>query len=626
MNPMELKARYRCVVLVSHPDHIAQHGPVDDETLILSSDWLLAHKAVGDAVQLEALWSYPADAPLNSNLYSRANDWIYIDGEDATVFDGLSLGQTLVVAMTRVIREFTKIQGVLENVLTRFSPSEIVLYDIRDPICYLDDETRRDIVTATAKRFGASVVDRFAPPIDGDPAIDFNPVPRTIWRQAFKRQPRLRERVFAAAMVKLSRILSCRDSRPRALMMSTHLTTAPLMQAVGHSEVLPVLPAEWFPNKSDLGALWRVLRAGCRFVSITPAAIDVADSRAVDTIIERLNSHWMAVPSGGCDTAIRAFVRSQVFETGWLHDVAKVAKWARRTVDAEKPSVVFADGWEAPINQLLFAAARIVRARTALTWHGQWLNDQRLPMLGGDPRIAPTVTDCLTWGRQHEEWLDATAASVNRVRTGNAIGREHRPDDGTGKAWRHPPKNVVLLEYATVYDDLSALNALQYDFIIDAVRMLRRIGVEKITVKLHPGGVRVPYYAQVAKHATLDCDIRQDGSFASLIDEADAVIGPAHSGAMIEVLSRGRPYYPMLLPPHSVRTPYLRSGTVFDGVAGLEAALCSGSPPDQLALMEDMAATSEIPSPARAIWGALAEISSGANGTVAGPEQEKRVA
>jgi hypothetical protein len=455
---------------------------------------------------------------------------------------------------------------------------------------------------------------------------DFNPVPKAIWRQGLKRRPRFRERVFAAAMVGFSRALSVRDSRPRVLLMSTHLTTAPLMRAAGDGEVLPVLPAEWFPNKSDFGNLWRTIRAGCRFVSITPAALSAADSRAIDAIIERLKGHWVASPSDGCDTAVREFVRSQVFETGWLHDVAKVAKWARWTVDIEKPSVVFTDGWEAPINQLLFAAARTAGARTGLTWHGQWLNDQRLPMLGGDPRIAPTVTDCLTWGRQHEEWLDVTGATANRVRTGNAICREHKRHDNTGNARRHPPKNVLLLEYATVYDDLSVLNALQYDFMIDAVRMLRRIGVEKITVKLHPGGARAPYYGQVATHAALDCEIRQDGGFAGLIDEADAIIGPAHSGAMIEVLSRGRPYYPMLLPPHSVRTPYLRSGNVFDGVAGLEAALCAETPPDQQALMEDMAATSEIPSPARAIWAALAEMSHNTEGSEVGPEQAKRVA
>lgn len=622
---MELKPRYRRVVLVSHPDHVAGYGPTDDETLILSSDWLLAQKAPGDVVHLEALWSYPADGPLNCDLYSRANDWIFIDGKDVTVFNGVSLGQTLVVATTRVIREFMKIQGVLDNVMTRYTPEEIVLYDIRDPICYLDDESRRDIVVNTAKRCGVSVVDLFSPVRDGDPAIDFNPVPKTIWRQGLKRRPSLRERVFAAVTVGLSRLLSCRDSRSRALIMSTHLTTAPLMEVVDDIEVLPVLPAEWFPNKSDLGAVWRTLRAGCRFVSITRPAIDAADLRAVESIIKRLDSHWTAQPTDGCNTAVRAFIRSQVFATGWLHDVAGVAKWARRTAKREKLSVVFTDGWEAPINQLLFAAARIDGARTALTWHGQWLNDQRLPMLGGDPRIAPTVTDCLTWGRQHEEWLDATGANVARLRTGNAICRGRRRGHVSAPQ-QHPPKNVVLLEYATVYDDLSGLNAQQYDFMIEAVRMLRRIGVEKITMKLHPGGERRPYYARVAEYAVLDCDIRQGGGLAPLIDAADAIIGPAHSGAMIEVLSCGKPYYPMLLPPHSVRTPYLRRGVVFEDVAGLETALCADAPPNQQALMEDMSATGEIPFPERAIWAALASLSRGAHRTDAAPESKKRVA
>ena len=72
MRPMGWKAQYRCVILVSHPDHIVQHGPMDDDTLILSSDWLLAHKAVGDVVHVEAL------------VLERSNE---ADGDRAVVLD-----------------------------------------------------------------------------------------------------------------------------------------------------------------------------------------------------------------------------------------------------------------------------------------------------------------------------------------------------------------------------------------------------------------------------------------------------------------------------------------------------------------------------------------------------------
>lgn len=112
-----LRDQYQRLILISHPRHAENLAP-DANALIVSSDWLLWKRLMSDGVHCihyEWGWDYPADGELNSDLYLRAIDWVFAGGEDATEFRGVSLGQLLVIPVSRVIREYEKLNRFLKD-------------------------------------------------------------------------------------------------------------------------------------------------------------------------------------------------------------------------------------------------------------------------------------------------------------------------------------------------------------------------------------------------------------------------------------------------------------------------------------------------------------------------------
>ena len=125
---------------------------------------------------------------------------------------------------------------------------------------------------------------------------------------------------------------------------------------------------------------------------------------------------------------------------------------------------------------------------------------------------------------------------------------------------------------------------------------------------MHPGPYSDEHYRMVADAFALDCTIHKNEPFGDLLAGADIVIGPAVSGAMVEVLGAGKPYYPVLLPPHAVNAKYLASHPVFTSIDDLRTALEADEPPVFGALLEDFASVREIPNAAHHTWRVLRDI------------------
>ena len=70
---------------------------------------------------------------------------------------------------------------------------------------------------------------------------------------------------------------------------------------------------------------------------------------------------------------------------------------------------------------------------------------------------------------------------------------------------------------------------------------------------------------------------------------------------MLEVLGARKPYYPVLLEPHSLNTEYLQGSLVYGSIEALRDALSSGAELEQSGMLNDFTSYDEIPDPAMQI-------------------------
>ena len=206
---------------------------------------------------------------------------------------------------------------------------------------------------------------------------------------------------------------------------------------------------------------------------------------------------------------------------------------------------------------------------TVATWHAPFIQDVKLALLGCDPRIASIVDYFFSWGRFNDQWLDAIAADTQSIRTGNPVAAKNkkliRPESR--------PKKILLLQYAGTGEDYVFPQALQYDFFVHATAMLNRKTDVTVRLKVHQGPYSADYYRAVADRFGLNVEIYKEEPFQELLQWADAVIGPVASGAMLEVLGAGVPYYPVLLQPTAIDAAHFEDHPIFASVDELETAL-----------------------------------------------------
>ena len=609
-NPPHLGNRYRRLALVSHPRHLRRLRKDDAETLVVSCNWLLWQEAVGDGwhcVSYEAEHDGADPADLTSTIYSRADDWMFVDGADATAFKGVSLGAKCIRDESLVINESERLRRSLAALARRYRPEEFVFFDFREDLFgFLEPEARFNLVRAVAEDRGLRVTDRRDPTDNADS----DHMPPSIYRKPRKdggtSMDRLRKLVAHAYELAADRISTLRRPlgrrRPVVLILMTGLNSVPLLEAFDGKGVYPLLLAKWYPKKRDLWFFLRNLAKGVLVTTFPPSSLSDEDRRRLEAIPERLRAAWRSLPAEGVEADVRAHVQRHILSTGRLEEHAARVLSAERVLDRHKPDVVLTDGLQNVLTTTFLELAKKRGIATVATWHSPYIQDVKISIFGGDPRIPPVVDTCFTWGRIHEKWLARNGTRCEAVRTGSVVNAHYR---------RRPPrdggrKRGLILQYLTPLANVKSVQAARYGSFVEVARMLSELGFSEIRLKLHPGAsVAAPYYRKICETFGLACDVRHAGPFHEHVAWADVVIGPVTTGAMLEVMAAGKPYYPLLLPPHSVNVEYLGAYPVFEDVASLHRALKSGQSLDQTQLLNDYTSLGEIPDPAMRAWEAL---------------------
>lgn len=606
--PPYLKKTYRRMALVTHRRHVERLDTQDEDTLFVSSNWLLWQECLHQnrhCVHLDfGILGWDDGVDIANNYPARAGDWIYLDGRDVTCFQGVSLGCKLITPVAMIYCDYQRSTRALETLVDRFKPREIIFFDLRPDDVSLDMFGRFAIVLELTEKFGITLTDRRDPLRGDDPNVptSYGHAPAEQTRKTWKsRTVVILGRTFeilASVVSRLGRALNAK--RPAVLMVNSFQTSIPLLHSYDGTGIVPMCYAKWFPRKKDIGFLVRSLFKGVLLVDGPRPRLTAKDRLAVAEIERRLESAWQEAAQG-TKAAIRRYVRDQIIATKRFYELARQVRWAEGVLDRYRPKVVFIDGFQNPICNIFLELAKQRGIRTAATWHSIWVYDVKLETLGGNPRVEPLVERCFTWGKANEDWLDAIGARTAKVRTGSLAASQHYNTAPTDRNHHR----ALILQYVSPTSELVAPHALEYNYFVEIVRMLWDLGYSKIRVKCHPGAPKDIYYKQIAEYFSLECEVFSEGPVKKFVDWADFVIGPVFTGAMLEVLAAGKPYYPVNLPPNSVNINYFDGSRLFTDLDSLRHALENGETPDSRKILNDFTSYDDIRDPAKRVWEAL---------------------
>lgn len=603
--PAHIADRYDRLALISHRRHLRALGSCGgDNTLIVSSDWQIWQEVIAEGRHCvffeEGLlrWTQLSDETFE-RIYD--SDWCLIDGADATRFKNVSLGRQFASETGVFMASYLKLDFALRELVKRYRPKSIALYDYRLDSNIVPATARRELVRSIARDLDIAYDDRFDDPGWYDDDLPSEPV----YLKTNDRRTGMRDRLihtYETAVDMVSRLAIAVVPRRQRILMATGLhVNLRLMAGYARRAVQPIYFARPMPKKPRF--VLRTLLSGAGLIGTPRGRLPARDRRAVEGILRRFADAW-SEPASGITAALRAYVREQFFESGAFAEMAEAVWQSERVIDRFRPDRVIVDsvkGWP-PRMQIEQAYNRNIPVD--YIWHAPWsVQNLRFEPLGCDSRFPSLVTRCLSWGAANDAWLDRIGARTARRRVGSPMLL--RPTKGDAMNPRRRIRRVLALQYTPIETDVRGLAAREYEFFVGVVPALQSAGYD-VRVKLHPGSTRIGYYERIATFFGFDVDILKDQPFLECVGWADAVVGPVMSGALLEVLAAGKPYYPMLMTPHGFDLSDYAGLTTYETVQELQTAL-DETPPGSAAILEHFCSAATIEDPVDAVWRALEE-------------------
>ncbi|MBT7769149.1 MAG: hypothetical protein HN705_04130 [Rhodospirillales bacterium] len=562
--PGHIKPRYRRFALVACEDHISRLDNTDEETLVVSSNWLISQQALARNLhciyyELGLLdWDEPDS--LHADLFIRANDWVFSNGEDATRFHDVSLGKMFCGEVALCMLSHLRLTRSLIKLIERFQPDEILFFDLMSEINVLDRDLRKQSLETVAKDKGVRFTDAGNSAIPESQKISESPV--DVRGDGFFKQIILEIYSRLAGLATTLRCLG-RNRRDRIFMVVITNMAEPLIRQFRDQKLTPIFLARTLPKTPSL--LWHCFRHGILLAARKNVPLSEADNeRLID--IHGTIKKALSDPTSEVSPTIRTYVSKRILETEKLAKIAEEVLAAERLLDYYQPKRIVVDGERNPPPRIYIELAHARNIPIDDTWHSTLIpKNQKLDALGGDPRSNSLVTRSLTWGSAHEAWLDAVESKQPRIRVGSPLSDRYvKPQAPTsiGK------DNALILQYTPNVMDIKGLNASMFSHFIDSARLLKNRGYKNIRLKLHPGPGRLKpiYFERIADYFGLECQILKNEPFEQCVAWADIVIGPVQTGALYETLAAGKPYYAFLLHPHGMHPEYYGSYPIYSTV------------------------------------------------------------
>lgn len=611
--PAHIRQRYRRFLLISHVAHVPGLDLAQTGTLVICTDWLAWRRIVdagGHALHFEALmehWPTSAEGGGEDprDNYQASTRWMFLKGEDVTRFHGVSLGKQFLQDTSLFSKAYLRLWHGLDRLIARFRPDAIELIDLQLENHMLDDALKRHLVADLAARHGLTVTDRLAPPDPWDPLWPDSPhmgieLPETGWR------PRLR-RICSRAIDFAFRVVSPRaQARPKILVLNNWQVVDPLLRAFDSRKVTLVLPADHWPKNPRF--LFQCWRRGIVLANLPALSLSAAERAGILALIERFEQHWREHPAEGIEAARRLFIRTRIFQGGWLLRRAAEANGYRALFRRHKfARVTVGDGGNA-LSRMIAETAWAAGIAAEELPNGMFLSDQRLDIRTGDDFGPAILTRFLAWGPQQEEWLRATGATIEVARCGypgiDLVRRDTKVSAGRRKV-------LVLGPWIDGYDVIG-LHSCKASYLVEMMQALQHLKAPdgspvELRVKLHPGTPKKSYYVECLRSHGIGCEIHKEGRLTAHVEWADLVVGPASSGSVVETLAAGKPYYPVKHYPSMMADRYTDRMGAVESAAELFDLLNSGREPDREDILEYFCSFRTYPQAARRFWDLMEE-------------------
>ena len=603
-----IKAKYSRFALISHPDHLVELDRNDTNTLIVSCNWLLWQQALNKGWHcafLEPVISTPKASAKDDDFFLNSLNWLYRDGRDLTLFQGISLGRRFHREAFLCYYEFSSINNGLQELIERYRPREMAYFDIRSLYGVLDPSDRIAIVEGVCKRFDLDFIDKSSPTEQVDPFLPYMSLfnsseAKTGYVKWHERVANLKLSAFESLFGFISSIQrTIWNTRPAVLLVNTHLTAVPLLDNFDGRGLTPMVLAKWFPRKAKLLILLKRLLKGVMLVGGPAPKLSEAENISLKKMEKDLVENWNA-SSEHSVTFFRNYFQKHIIPSGRFQEMAQNIKWVSQLLDRYSPKMLFSDGLDDALSQIFFVASKKRNIRTAVTLHGTVIHDAKIDILGCDERVDPVVDTFFTWGKVNEDWLEDIAAQCKTVRIGNLVALRSRPT--TLPLQMENRQRALVLQYAMTPWDLAWPQDAQYSLFVATIRLLNELGFKEVRFKMHPGGGSASFYEKIVSTFGLNCLIYQNEPFDSLVNWADFAVGPVSSGGMLEFLGSNKPYFPILIEPTSMNPKYVEGLPVSRNLKDLREYLTAPTPPDFSALNERFSSLTEIPNPAIRTW------------------------
>jgi hypothetical protein len=169
--PDSIKPSYTKLVLISHPQHVPKLNLKDEDTIIVSTDWLVWREIVeqgGHCLHLESMLGNYNGA---TDFFIRCSNWVYVDDVDVTNFQGMSLGKAFNREIELALLSFEKAWVSVNAFCEFYNIKKIILHDLRGNFGLIDSAMKRLIVESISETHGIDTDIQLDEPPNDDPAF-----------------------------------------------------------------------------------------------------------------------------------------------------------------------------------------------------------------------------------------------------------------------------------------------------------------------------------------------------------------------------------------------------------------------------------------------------------------------
>lgn len=603
-----IKDKYARLALVSREEDVAALDTEDDDTLIVSCNWLIWQKLASagrHCVYFElGLLGFVPDDMLVRELNIRANAWIPQSGNgDPTCFRDISLARLFASEVSMFLRNYYRLNRSLRNLCERFQPKEIWFFDYIYDISVIRAPLRKKIAESIAQELGLAFTDK-----TGGAYSTGHEIGETVYahppRSAFKNGLVS----LYARTLDISTQLRTLFATPgrRVLVLMNSNVAEPLVKNF-NGGLTPVFVGRSIPRRVDM--IWTCIRKGIRLTRNEAPALSQADAKRLEEI-ERDLLKALDAPAEHDIAFMREYIRDEVLGAGRFRKMAREVLAAESLLNRIKPQRIVVDGVRNAPLRVIIEIARNRGIPADYIWHSTHTPlRQKYEALCGTEDFKRCISRVLSWGRVNDIWLDWVDAPTERVQVGSPLMSKYINVDLPAPKKDAAPEdtNVLLLQYTFNLADFAGLNANLYEAFVRLVRDLKARGYKNLRYKLHPGRGRwkKSYFEEIAAHFRLDCPILQSEPYKKCLEWSDIVIGSTLSGALFETLAAKRPYVAMLLKPHSIDPSCYGDFPTYETLEDVPAALNRDIEDESRRLLEDVYSSDKMVNPAKKMWDVL---------------------